>query len=216
MKRRLLDLFCGAGGAGTGYARAGFDVTGVDDKPQRRYPYNFMEMDALLYLICHGAEYDLIHASPPCQRYSVCTPHAFKDRHPDLIKTVRRELKATKRVYVIENVEGARRELYRPLMLCGSMFGLGVRRHRWFEISVSLPALRPCCNHSRRPVIVTGRPGKSNNGGKEPTVNEMRRAMGIDWMVRRELDQAIPPAYTQYLGNLLMEYLDKEDLRNVQ
>ena len=130
---KLLDLFCGAGGAAMGYYRAGFDdITGVDNKPMPRYPFRFIQADALEYLAEHGHEYDVIHASPPCQRYTRAQ-NASKNSgaHPDLIEPIRNLLMLTKKLYVIENVIGA--PLIDPKVLCGLSFGLRVRRHRLFE-----------------------------------------------------------------------------------
>ena len=130
---KLLDLFCGAGGAAMGYHRAGFDdITGVDIKPMPRYPFKFIQGDALEYLAAHGAEYDVIHASPPCQAYSIMqhANHMRKD-HPDLVDSVRDALKQTGKPWIIENVPGA--PLIDPILLCGLSFGLRVIRHRLFE-----------------------------------------------------------------------------------
>jgi DNA (cytosine-5)-methyltransferase 1 len=155
MKPRLLDLFCGAGGCSVGYARAGFEVVGVDIVPQPRYPFAFVQADALEYLheLCSlgssrfGVEiqFDAIHASPPCQAHSAVTPD--KSVHENLIPETRELLEATGLPYVIENVEGAKAELHDPAMLCGSMFDpiLDVRRHRLFETNWGLePPAWPC------------------------------------------------------------------------
>jgi len=135
---KLLDLFCGAGGAGMGYYRAGFDVVGVDIKCQPRYPFEFIQADALAYIAAHGWEYDAIHASPPCQSHSRITPKYALHRHVDLIPHTRFFLEALGLPYVIENVAGARATLRNPIMLCGSQFGLKVYRHRLFESNVLL------------------------------------------------------------------------------
>jgi len=132
---RILDLFCGAGGAGEGYRRVGFDVPGVDIKPQPRNPHTFVRGDALEYLRDHGHEYDAIHASPPCQGYSHLTPKEHKDNHEKLIDKLRVLLKRIGKPYIIENVAGAKHELENPIMLCGSMFNLRCQRHRFFETS---------------------------------------------------------------------------------
>src|SRR5690554_2039294 len=122
-KPRLLDLFSCAGGAGVGYARSGFDVVGVDNKPQKHYPFEFHQDDALRYLAEHWEEFDAIHASPPCQVYSATKhAHAGAGNHPDLLEPTREAVRATGLPYVIENVEGA--PLLDPLTLCGSEFGL--------------------------------------------------------------------------------------------
>lgn len=131
-KPRLLDLFCKAGGAGYGYWQAGFDVVGVDIEPQKRYPFTFIQADALEYLARHGGEYDAIHASPPCQAFSKMKnpDKAHRKAHPDLVDPVRELLMRTGRPYIIENVPGA--PLLSPVTLCGSQFGLKVYRHRVF------------------------------------------------------------------------------------
>jgi hypothetical protein len=134
MKPRLLDMFCGAGGCSMGYLRAGFEVTGVDLHPQPHYPFRFIQADAIAYCRKHGHEYDVIHASPPCQAYSITKNlKTAKTSHPDLVAATRAALIRTRKPYVIENVPGS--PLINPLMLCGSMFGLGVIRHRLFESS---------------------------------------------------------------------------------
>jgi DNA (cytosine-5)-methyltransferase 1 len=222
---RLLDLFCGAGGAGRGYADAGFDVTGVDMVPQRRYPFTFVEADALDVLADRAfvASFDAVHASPPCQTYTALRTLAGPDR-VGLVGPTRDALAATGLPYVIENVPGA--PLVSPLVLCGSMFNLEVRRHRLFELGGwSAPA--PSCRHAeqnaaspwypvrryhsgvpvtiRSPVIGVYGGGKGMGAGE---VNLWRRAMGIAWMTRDELAQAIPPAYTRWLGARLVGHLD--------
>src|SRR5574337_283544 len=133
-KPRLLDLFCGAGGAAMGYSRAGFEVTGVDLNPQPHYPFPFIQADALDYVASHGWQYDAIHASPPCQHFSQVTPD--KAKHPDLIPITRYWLRTLGKPYIIENVGGARKALDNPFMLCGAQFGLKVYRHRFFESNV--------------------------------------------------------------------------------
>ena len=131
---RILDLFCGAGGAGMGYHRAGFDVVGVDISPQPNYPFEFYRGDALEYLASYGDRFDAIHASPPCQSSSALTKGTNKGRHyPDLIPATREALTRFDVPTVIENVQGS--DLRRDVTLCGEMFGLGVIRHRYFEIS---------------------------------------------------------------------------------
>ena len=208
---RLLDLFCGAGGAAMGYHRAGFDVVGVDIEEQPRYPFPFVQDDALECLAEYSQEFDAIHASPPCQAYSTSTPD--KTRHPDLVATVRGLLVASGRPWVIENVPGA--PLHAPIVLCGHAFGLPVRRHRLFETTIAV--LSPgCACDSGEPIGVYGdhpqeanyrRPDGTRRGAKARTLAEARAAMGIDWMSWRELTQAIPPAYTQFVGEQLLEHL---------
>lgn len=204
----LLDLFCGAGGAGVGYHRAGFEVVGVDINPQPHYPFEFHQADALEFVSEHGAKFDVIHASPPCQRYSRCTPVMYKNNHPDLIDATRVLLEDTGKTFVIENVAGARYLLREPLMLCGSMFGLDVWRHRYFEVWPRLPLFaRLQCRHISPPVLVTGTTRRVSRGRVEYTAAEKRAAMGIDWMTLAELDEAIPPAYTQWLGTQIIQAL---------
>ena len=205
---RLLDTFCGAGGAAVGYHRAGFEVVGIDVEPQPHYPFEFHQADALDYIREHGHEFDVIHASPPCQRYSWETPDEYKASHLDLIAPTREVLIATGKPYVIENVAGARGELIFPVMLCGSMFGLGVWRHRYFEVfdgAKHLLLLTPPCNHSNVPILVTGTPRRKGYPRRDPSKCQKERAIGIDWMITTELDQAIPPAYTEWLGRRIAE-----------
>lgn len=214
---RLLDLFCGAGGCAMGYHRAGFEVVGVDVKPQPRYPFTFHQGDALEFLKKHGIYFDAIHASPPCQAYSAMKTNwnARKD-HPDLLPETRAALKAVGVPYVIENVPGAPMD---PLvMLCGSSFGLGVaeyqlRRHRWFEISEGIWMMSPPCQHDGPVIGVYGDHGRDRRRtegfGRYFTLDERKEAMGIDWMARNELDQAIPPAYTEYIGQHLIQALER-------
>jgi len=209
-KPALLDLFCGGGGATRGYQLAGFCVLGIDINPQPNYVgCGFRQADALEYCASHGHEFDAIHASPPCQRYSSITRVHGKDMvdsHPDLIADVRQMLADIGRPWIIENVRGA--PLLSPLMLCGSMFGLGVFRHRYFEGAV--PLFSPACRHDFHPVPVYGHSGAGANRGRERkrghtnSGDNWKRAMGIDWMTNAEMAQAIPPAYTKFIGRHLM------------
>jgi len=246
MRPLLLDLFSGAGGAAMGYHRAGFDVVGVDLAPQPRYPFRFVQGDAVAFLRS-GAIEDLeallgqpvaaIHASPPCQLYSTMRRGLWKEReHPNLIPPTRAELHRLGLPYVIENVEGARRELVDPIKLCGTMFGLGVeesqlRRHRYFEVgSFGLWPPGPCA-HNRAPTVpvygggqdkdyhnpprrprtigVWGSAGGSSkrDGLVQFSTAVRRQAMGIDWMTGEELSESIPPAYTEHIGRALLEAL---------
>ena len=219
MRPRLLDLFCGAGGAAMGYHRAGFEVVGVDVRPQPNYPFEFHQMDALE---AGWYGFDAIHASPPCQAYSVLR-HAAEHKgsdYVDLVDETRDLLRSTGLPYVIENVPGA--PLDASVVLCGSMFGLGangrqLRRHRLFESNV--PMMSSPCNHQGEAIGVygggpTGRYTFGNGakkdyynrrGGYQGTIAEKREAMGIDWMNAREINQAIPPAYTEWLGAYLLQ-----------
>lgn len=210
---KLLDLFCGAGGCSVGYSRAGFDVVGVDNRPMPRYPFEFHQADALEFCAAHGHEFDVIHASPPCQGYSLAKNNGSGKGASLLIEPMRAALIATGKQWVIENVPGA--PLMSPVELCGSMFGLkaagmDLPRHRWFESSVFLMA--PPCRHRRGKTL--GVYGNGTNSyhrdklGRCITAAETREAMGIDWMTRRELAQAIPPAYTEFIGRQLLSALE--------
>lgn len=195
-KPRLLDLFCGAGGAAVGYHRAGFDVVGVDIKPQKHYPFEFHQADALEYVAEHGREFDAIHASPPCQRYSAIQ-HITRNKHkwPDLLAPTRDAIAAWP--HVIENVVGAPMRV--DVLLCGSFFGLGMIRHRIFETTAKLPMLTKTCNHENM-----YDPWHYGTRQRE----EMSAGMGIDWeMTRDEVREAIPPAYTEWIGRQLMAQL---------
>jgi DNA (cytosine-5)-methyltransferase 1 len=228
VRPRLLDLFCGAGGAAVGYARAGFDVVGVDVKPQPRYPFEFFESDALEYLRAfiettydHGSrEIEAIHASPPCQAYSVANNIHGATHHPELISATRELLEGTGLPWVIENVEGARAYMREPYTLCGRSLGLGVKRHRLFE--TNFPLMVPPCHskHAGDWVSVFGHTvlerghviGKAKGGGnrikhRHLGVERGRVAMGIDWMTREELSEAIPPAMTELVGHQLLAHL---------
>lgn len=199
MRPKLLDLFCGAGGCSVGYHRAGFDVVGVDSRPQPRYPFPFVRGDALRPPF-DLRDFDAIHASPPCQAYSRAT--AWRGRrasHPDLIAATRELLVRSGRPYVLENVQESRHLLIAPVMLCGTSFGLPLRRHRWFEMSAPLCELLACCQHR------TG-DCSHDHGGKQ-TESAYRTAMGCEWMTVHEARQAIPPAYTEYLGRQLYRAL---------
>lgn len=211
-KPRLLDLFCGAGGAAVGYTRAGFDVVGVDIKPQPNYPFEFHEADATTWPLNGFAA---IHASPPCQAYSATRNNwnARKD-HPDLLPSTRDRLAASGLPWVIENVPGA--PMAPLVLMCGSAFGLGIdgyqlRRHRWFQVSGFWP-MSPPCQHSGPVIGIYGDHGRDRRRkegfGRYFTLAERKQAMGIDWMARDELDQAIPPAYTEYVGVVLLAAIE--------
>lgn len=201
---KALDLFCGAGGASMGLHRTGFDVTGIDINPQPRYPFTFIYADALTVAL---DGYDFIWASPPCQRYtSGAARHGTSDNHPHLIPEVRERLISIRVPYVIENVAGARGHLRDPIMLCGTMFDLGVFRHRLFETSFLL--LQPGhASHTGKVGdgkyhTVTGHAGGSSkrDGWKGGSTADWRIAMGIDWMSGDELAESIPPAYSQFIA----------------
>lgn len=204
MKPKLLDLFCGAGGAAMGYHRAGFEVVGVDINPQSHYPFEFHQADALTYPL---DGFDVIHASPPCQAYSK-TSAKHRLNHPRLISITRKRLIKISKPYVIENVECARSKLINPLKLCGTMFGLPIRRHRYFEIFPRIIILTPGCNHKPNPVYITGTPRpKDGSPRKDPAAHVKRLAMDTPWMTIKNMDEAIPPAYTFFIGTQLMELI---------
>lgn len=197
--KRALDLFCGAGGASMGLYRAGFEVTGVDNKRQPRYPFRFIEGDALEADL---RGYDLIWASPPCQRYTVAQNAAKNaDAHPDLIPVVREMLEASGSAWIIENVVGA--PLRNPMLLYGLAFGLKVKRHRLFE-SNRFILVPPCPSHDQDYYVIFGHEVRNRRhrvkAGRKNRISEGREAMGIDWMTLAELCQAIPPAYSEFLG----------------
>lgn len=202
---RALDLFCGAGGASMGLHRAGFDVTGVDIVPQPRYPFRFVQADALRPPF-DLRQFDLIWASPPCQRYSQCTPKKFRANHPDLIGPIRDMLTKSDVSFIIENVPSAAKHLNNPVMLCGSHFGLKIQRHRFFEVSGCFILSRPC-NHSFKPVLITGTHRRTYEPRYEYSAQQCRNASGLDWMTRAEMDEAIPPAYSEFLGRQMMKHL---------
>lgn len=201
MKPRILDLFSGAGGAAMGYHRAGFDVVGVDIKPQPRYPFEFHQADALDLLvngwIQDNGPWSAIHGSPPCQRYSQASKgHGTTARHPDFIRGVRKRFSMLGFPWVVENVVGA--PMHQGFRLCGSMFDLPVRRHRLFDCSelIMPPAHSGCAG---RPVInfYGHRNGHS--------IAEAPAAIGVPWMTPTEALQAVPPAYTRFIGEQLLE-----------
>lgn len=195
---KILDLFCGAGGAARGYRLAGFEVHGVDLKPQPRYAgERFFRADALSFVQARGREYDAIHASPPCQHYANVTRWRGEPAdHPDLLPATRAVLEEMGAPWVIENVPGA--PMRPDYVLCGSMFGLKVRRHRWFETSWGGFDLVPQCDHR----------------GLLPFEHKGERAyadaMGCQWMTNREAREAIPPAYCRYIGEQLLARLGKK------
>ncbi len=234
MRPRLLDLFCGAGGCSEGYHRAGFDPYGIDNdpKPLRHYPFPYICMDALeamdrlsrgegltfsngetLYLKDFAAS----HASPHCQPYSrirkLTIAQGKAKPYQDLISPTRQRLIATGKPYVIENVPGA--PLIEPIVLCGSSFGLKLQRHRLFESNISMLQL-PCAHYwqGKQPLPPLHRlQGNSrvvgcygNGRGKGDNVSLWAEALGITWMTRKEMSQAIPPAYIElHIGKYLLK-----------
>jgi len=190
-----------------GYFRAGFEVVGVDIAPQKHYPFEFHQADALEYLQAHWQEFDAIHASPPCQAYSRASMQWRKQgtEYPDLIKPTRELLIKIGLPYVIENVPGA--PLINPILLTGVFFGLKVRRNRLFESNIALPF------HLTQPNAKTNfRMGRPIREGEEITpvghfsnIDYAKKEMQIDWMNQSELTQAIPPAYTEWIGKIIMQ-----------
>lgn len=246
---RVLDLFCGGGGAAVGYHQAGFDMVGVDHRAQPHYPFEIVQADALELLetgirtgmICgvwRLQDFDAIHASPPCQ-WASALRHLWPDReHPNLIPPTRELLRATGIPWVIENVPQARPALREPVMLCGSSFGLDLRRHRLFECSGFDLMVPPCAHgwqtprfevhdrcakglssvvsvagHATPPLRLKSVLSVHGSSGGKGGVGEWRRAMDIDWMARDELAQAIPPAYTEHIGAFLRREVEARCLR---
>lgn len=245
MKPRLLDLFCGAGGAAMGYHRAGFEVVGVDIEPQPNYPFEFHQGDALKVLenlIDNRAiafakdnfqhlyvldEIEAIHASPPCQAYSCLRIMRNAGQHPRLIEPLREHLQTTGKPYVIENVPGA--PLLDPITLCGSSFGLQtskghqLRRHRKFESNVHILFVPPC-QHGIKTVGIFGNKARDTGQEKRHYAKDKKTrgfpigvaipshegliAMGCEWMNIKEACQAIPPAYTEYIGKYLLQFIN--------
>ncbi len=215
-KPRLLDLFCCAGGAGAGYARAGFEVVGVDIDPQPNYPFEFIQSDALKLPRDFLESFDAVHASPPCQSYSdLAKRNGNGHMWPRLIEPARKLLRSLGVPFIMENVEGA--PLINPVVLCGTMFPqLRVIRHRLFESNV--PLVVPA--HGKHPLVFTHDKRKAHygkldqnrsfvqvTGGGNCTIRNARTAMGIDWMTKNELNESIPPAYTEYLGRQLIQHI---------
>ncbi|MGP3685410.1 DNA cytosine methyltransferase [Streptomyces sp. IBSNAI002] len=205
---QVLDLFCGAGGAGMGYHRAGFDVVGCDLQPRPNYPFKFIEGDALDCFREIVQDFDLVHASPPCQSQCTLTKGTNQGRtYVNLIPEVRALCEWYGVPYVIENVPGS--EVRRDIVLCGEMFGLGVIRHRQFEIGWYCATPKPVHRRHRGPVrgwrhgVYRDGPyiAAYGKGGGKGDVPEMQAALGIDWTdIHEELTEAIPPAYTQWIG----------------
>lgn len=210
-----------------GYQLAGWDVVGVDINPQPRYPFEFHQADAVQYLVDHWQEFDAVHASPPCQRYSLSTPEETRDDHPDLVGPTRDALNLTGLPWIMENVPGA--PLDHPVTLCGAAFGLTdevdglklvLRRHRLFESNVWITPVECECLLYRdagyQVATITGgggtdnrtrppKPGQRKRGGYQPDTEACARIMGTPWMSLRGTVQAIPPAFTRYLGTELLE-----------
>lgn len=211
VRPKLLDLFCAAGGAGMGYHQAGFDVVGVDINPQPHYPFRFIQADVLGLTADFVASFDAIHASPPCQRYSGAAKlHGNSASHPDLIEPTRGMLVASGSPFVIENVDGA--PIRHDLMLCGTMLGLRIVKHRYFECSFPVFSLLPTCDHADV---------YDPWHGPRRTAKEFRQAQGTPWIPmaggasRKEgrtgdLFNAIPPAYTRFIGEQLLRHIKQD------
>ncbi|WP_327048949.1 DNA cytosine methyltransferase [Microbispora sp. NBC_01189] len=213
---RVLDVCCCAGGAAMGYHRAGFDVTGVDIAPQPNYPFTFHRADAIEFIRAHGREFDFIHVSPPCQADCTLTAGTNQGRtYPRLLPAVRAALIATGRPWVIEQPIG-KADMRRDLLLCGLMFGLQVFRHRQFELH-GIPVPQPDHPNHRGHRVRGWRHGAYHNGdmiavygdgGGKGSITEWQTAMGITWTnVRREIAEAIPPAYTEHIGRAVANAL---------
>jgi len=219
---KLLDLYSGGGGAGFGYALAGFEVTGVDIEPQPNYPFEFVQSDAVKYLAEYGHNFDVIHASPPCQRVSrvqflsKARKNGGYGDHKDHIHRTRKAIKKTGKPYVIENVPGA--PLIAPITLCGSQFNLKVYRHRLFESNITITAPPHFPHRDSTPSAGNGVSPKGfisvcGNGGvkgfnSKQILEYWSYAMGIDWMTRAELAQSIPPAFTHHIGIQIMDAIN--------
>ncbi|MEV7814288.1 DNA methylase [Streptomyces flaveolus] len=226
MKPRVLAAFSGVGGDTFGYQAAGFHVTGVDRQPMERYCGDeFYWGDAIEFIRRYGSEFDLIHAGPPCQydcTLSAGTNAAYRNRYPNLLGPTRQALESTGRPYVIEQPPGrASRRMRKDLTLCGEMFGLRVIRHRNFELggwTAEKPKHKPHrgltigYRHGRRVTEEEGRYFQVyGEGGGKGTVAQWQDAMGIHWTsVRKEIAEAIPPAYAEYIGRQFISHLNQE------
>ena len=224
----MLDLFCCAGGAAKGYADAGFTVIGVDINDQPNYPYEFFQADAIEFASEHGALFDAIHASPPCQTYSK-TRTLHDNEHPDLVAPTREVLTSIGKPWVIENVVGA--PLRDPIRLTGQHFNMtapdvdGVElklvRARLFESNIELSApdtITPNRHLITASVYGAGggwtpkhRDNPDRRGGYIPHINVIKQLLGIDWMTKHELSQSIPPVFTEHVGRQLIEHLERKD-----
>lgn len=209
MKPRLLDLFCGAGGAAVGYHRAGFEVVGVDIVHQKHYPFEFHQADAMTYPL---EGFDAIHASPPCQKFSILTRGFRKGntKAEDLIAAVRQRLRKTGRPWIMENVNGA--PLITPVTICGSAIGLDLWRHRLFELG-EFYFLSPECRHElvTEPWgVYSGAAGGRITQKRLANANQARQVMEMPWATQKEIGQAVPPAYCEFIGKQLMNFLFDE------
>jgi DNA (cytosine-5)-methyltransferase 1 len=221
---KLLDLFCGAGGASVGYHKAGFEVTGIDLKHGKRYPFTYIKGNVKEYLNDEFLkDFDVIHASPPCQTHSITQnlrkAQGKQTKKIDMLDEVRDALIKSKKPYIIENVPGA--PLINPIRICGSSFNLKVRRHRYFESNINLTG--SICDHETqgKPIGIYGQLNDTPKGKRRSTgeiiiggstakdITEARFAMNINWMIWGELVEAIPPAYTEYIGKQVIMNLPK-------
>lgn len=207
----MLDAFCCQGGASWGYRAAGFQMTGVDKDPQVRYPFGFVQADAVQYIREHGGRFAARHTSPPCQHDSK-TQQIQGNDHPDLIAPTRAALLEVGGPYIIENVGGAEHKLVRPMMLCGLMFGLKTHRHRYFETNFPVRDPGPCPDPDR-PTRKMGR--RLQDGdlyhavGHFSGVDLVRQDMGVRWMNRDGIRECIPPVYAAYIGLSLARHLSE-------
>ncbi|MFD5081882.1 SAM-dependent methyltransferase [Kitasatospora sp. NPDC058406] len=206
----LLDAYCCQGGASMGYYLAGFNITGIDLHPQPRYPFPFIQGDAIQHIRDHGHQYDAIAASPPCQRYSA-TQRIQRNDHPDLIGPTRDALDATGRPWVIENVEDALPELRAPVTLCAAPLGLHTYRHRLFEPGGGLQLAQPDHPKHTVPSVKMGRPLREGDWyhavGNFSNVPYVRADMGVPWMSRDGIRECIPPAMTRLIGQQIGRHL---------
>ena len=215
-KPRLLDLFCGAGGAAMCYHRAGFgEIVGVDNVSQPRYPFEFVQGDALEYVLEHGREFDAIHASPPCQDYSRAVRHLSSPGYPRLLEPTQEILESLDCSYVIENVVGSPIPMQSTLFgqhgvyLCGTMFGLRIWRHRLFATNFEVALPGPCVHKSpaMNPYNPQGQERLDDERGSTEREAYWREHWGVGWMKRDEGREAIPPAYTEHIGQALVQNL---------
>lgn len=227
-KPKLLDLYCCAGGAAAGYAAAGFQVVGIDINPQTNYPFEFHQADAVEYVLEHWREFDAIHASPPCQfgtgvqNLGIARNGSYP-KHINLIPQTREALQETDLPYVIENVAGAKKHLINPVMLCGAYFDLRVYRHRFFECNFELTQPEHTPHRDNTPSAGNGKSSKGfisvcGSGGvrgmnSKEIVSYWSYAMGIEWITRQEMAEAIPPAFTRYIGKQLIGVVNERKIR---
>ena len=210
--KRLLDLYCGGGGAGYGYEQAGFYVVGVDLFPQPRHRGGFIQGDAIKYLLKNYGKFDAVHASPPCQAYSSASKQfrAAGKKYCDLVAKTRDALISTGLPYVIENVPGS--PLIDPITLCGQSFGMRTYRHRLFESNIPLTA-PPHIPHTT-PNAKMGRPAINGEFiqyvGHFPGVKQVQEMTGLHWLGQKELAQSIPPQYTRYLGEQILAFINSD------